>query len=54
MSKTDVEILTEQYEKYKDKNSKKARSLKQRIECFQLFADLANGKLLPSQSKLKP
>lgn len=32
-----IELLTKQYEKYKNKNGRKAKSLWIRIECFKAF-----------------
>lgn len=48
---SDVELLEEKYAKYKDKNGKKARSLKMRIESFKAFEKLQME--VVSKEKLK-
>ena len=49
--KSDIETLQESYDKYKDKNGKKARSLKMRIEAFKSFHGLIKEVIEDGKSK---
>jgi len=51
--KTDIEILEDSYNKYKDKTGTKAKALKDRIECFRGLRKI-QIRLIKNSTNLEP